>query len=37
MIAKDIGYIDTEKYEYLHNLSEEVGKMLWKMTESLSK
>lgn len=37
MIAKDIGYLDTEKYEYLHNLSEEVGKMLWKMTESLSK
>jgi four helix bundle protein len=37
MIAKDIGYLDTGKYGYLQNISEEVGKMLWKMTESLSK
>jgi four helix bundle protein len=35
MLAKDIGYLKTEDFNTLYALSQEVGRMLWKMIVGL--
>jgi len=35
MLAKDIGYLQTDHFDTLYALADEIGKMLWKMIGSL--
>jgi four helix bundle protein len=35
MLARDIGYLQTNHFTTLYELADEVGKMLWRMIDSL--
>jgi four helix bundle protein len=35
MLAKDIGYLKTDHFAILYELADEIGKMLWKLIDSL--
>ncbi|MBI5805452.1 four helix bundle protein [candidate division TA06 bacterium] len=35
MLVKDIGYLKTDDFDTLYTLSQEVGRMLWKMIVGL--
>jgi four helix bundle protein len=35
MLSKDIGYLPEKDFTVLYGLSDEVGRMLWKMIDSL--